>query len=167
MGALTALEAAARAGDRVTHLALLGVAYPMAVADGFLKLAEQNDPSAYDMMIDWAFARGAHIGHAPVPGLWMIGDALSTVRAARPGTLHAGLKACSDYEGGLEAASRVKAPVRLILGREDMMTPVRAAVRLAEAFHHADTVVLEDCGHMMMLEKDAAVRRALKDFLAA
>ena len=69
----------------------------------------------------------------------------------------------AGYRDGLEAAPRVRCPVLLVLGREDRMTPPRAARALAEAIPSAQTVVLDACGHMSMTERPDRVLDALRE----
>ncbi|OUR79430.1 hypothetical protein A9Q83_03210 [Alphaproteobacteria bacterium 46_93_T64] len=165
MGSLTALSAAGRYPDRVSKLVMIGVAFPMMVGEDFLNKAEANDPSAYHMMIDWSHARPSHMGASEVPGLWMIGNALRTVEKSGDGTLYKGLSICSGYEGGFEAAKNLTCPTLFILGDKDMMTHPRAAQKLIQAVESSKTVILENCGHMQMIEKAQDVRAAMISFL--
>lgn len=165
MGALTALSVAGRYRDRITALALVGIAYPMMVGEEFLNAAEKNDPAAYDMMIDWSHSRPSHMGASEVPGLWMLGNAKRIVQHAGDDVLFNGLNICKNYQGGFEAAEAINCPTRFILGEKDMMTMPRAARKLIEAVKDSDTVMLNDCGHMQMVEKADALRGALKGFI--
>ncbi len=165
MGSLTALSAAGRYPDRVTKLVMIGTAFPMVVGEFFLNLAKENDPAAFNMMIDWSHARPSHMGASEVPGLWMIGNALRTVENSGDGTLFKGLSMCNDYKGGFEAAEALTCPVLFILGDKDMMTMPRAAQKLIAAIDGSTTVMLKDCGHMQMIEKADEVRASMKSFL--
>ncbi len=165
MGSLTALSLAGRYPDRVSKLVMIGTAYPMMVGEDFLNKAKENDPAAYQMMIDWSHSRPSHMGASEVPGLWMIGNALRTVENSGDGTLFKGLSICNDYDGGFEAAAAVTCSTLFILGDRDMMTMPRAAQKLITAIEDSQTVMLQDCGHMQMIEKADDVRAALKAFL--
>ncbi len=165
MGSLIATEAAAGASGRVTHLALLGAAMPMAVSDALLSAARANDHLALDMVNIWGHGARAHFGGHPVPGMWMAGGGIRLLERAAPDVLYTDLKACNDYQSGLERAGLVTCPVMLVLGRDDMMTPPRAAAPLVEAFPDCRRVVLNRCGHSMMVERSDAVLEALVDFL--
>lgn len=165
MGSLTALSLAGRYPERIEKLVMIGVAYPMMVGEDFLNKAKENDPAAFQMMIDWSHARPSHIGGSEVPGLWMIGNALRTVEQSGENTLYKGLKICSDYSGGFEAAERVACPTLFILGDKDMMTAPRAAKKLIAAIDNSETVILSNCGHMQMIEKAETVRSSMKAFL--
>lgn len=161
MGALVGLEAAAAMPERITKLALLGVADGMQVHPDLLAAARRDDPLAWDLMTSWGHGRGAHVGGHPVPGLWMLGGARQVLAANRPGVLYAGLEACDAYHGALAAAARVRCPTLLLLGSGDLMTPPRKAEALAGALADSRTEVLDGCGHMMMTESPDATLDAL------
>ena len=165
MGSLTALSVAGRYPDRVSKLVMIGTAFPMVVGEYFLNKAKDNDPAAYQMMIDWSHSRPSHMGASEVPGLWMLGHGLRTVQQAGDDTLFKGLSICNSYDGGFDAAARLTCPVLFILGDKDMMTMPRAAQKLIAAIEGAKTVMLEECGHMQMIEKADEVRAAIKAFL--
>jgi len=165
MGSLTALSAAGRYPDRVSKLVMIGVAFPMVVGEFFLNKAKENDPAAFNMMIDWSHARPSHMGASEVPGLWMIGNAMRTVENSGDNTLFQGLSLCNDYKGGFEAAENLTCPVLFILGDKDMMTMPRAAQKLINAIEGSTTVMLQNCGHMQMVEKADDVRAAMRDFI--
>lgn len=168
MGALTALEAAARAPERTKALALLGVAETMPVHPDLLGAAEANDHAAIDMVNAWAHGAAAHIGGHPAPGTWLIGGGNRLLERAKPGVLHAGLAACNAYQDAAARAAEVSCPVLLVLGALDKMTPAKAGRKLAEAFTAAPSAKVETipaCGHMMMTERPDATLDALKNFL--
>jgi pimeloyl-ACP methyl ester carboxylesterase len=158
MGALTALETAAQAPDRVRSLVLAGVAERMPVHSRLLRTAAADDPAAWDMVASWGHH---HPEYAPATKALLAG--------AGPGVLHAGLGACHRYRRALEAASAVRCPVLLLLAANDRMTPARVALPLAQALTQAGTpvatVLLPDCGHMMMSEASKAAAEAMLPFV--
>ena len=153
MGSLVALELCAGFSERVDAAVLLSTAVPMPVSEGLLSAAKANDHDAIDMIVAWGHGRSAHLGGHEAPGLWMTGGAERLLEKAGDGVLYTDLDACDGYRDGLEAASRVRCPVLLVLGREDRMTPPRAARELADAIPSSRTVVLDACGHMPMVER--------------
>ncbi|MDX1605497.1 MAG: alpha/beta hydrolase [Candidatus Competibacterales bacterium] len=164
MGALAALELAARHPGRIAGLALLGVGYPMPVADALLAAARDDLPAAIGMIVRWGHGSRAQLGGNRVPGLWLTGMTERLLERSAPGVLHADLAACNDYAGGLESAARVRCPTLLISGQRDLMTPPRAARALGDAIASSRSVLVEDCGHMLMGESPDAVLDALIDW---
>jgi pimeloyl-ACP methyl ester carboxylesterase len=165
LGALAALETAARHPGRVRAVALLGVAAVMPVHPDLLAAAGADDHLAFDLVNDWAHGRGAHVGRHKTPGLWMMGGCVRLLERSRPGALHADLRACDDYKTAPEAAAGIRCPALLLLGDGDQMAAPKAARLLAERIANCRTVVLADCGHMMMTEQPDATIDALRDFL--
>lgn len=165
MGSLIALEFAARHPENAERIALIGVAYPMKVSDGFLDAARRNDQAAYDMETIWGHAAQVPFSGNPNPGMWMYGDTLARLARLGPGVLYADLVACNAYAGGLEAAAKLKCPALFVLGARDVMTPPRAAQNLAKAMADSKTVIVGPSGHSLMAEAPDATLDALVAFV--
>ena len=161
MGTLISLECAGRYLQRVERIALIATAYPMKVGDAFLDAAKRNSYDAFDMSTIWGHAPQVPLGGNPNPGMWMYGDTQARLERLGPGVLYADLKACNDYT----FAGDVKCPALFVLGKRDMMTPVRAAKALQEKIPGSKTVVIDFSGHSLMAEAPDATLDALIDFL--
>ncbi len=162
MGASITLAAAAHAPDRISRMALLGVAAPMAVNDGFLEAARQNDHLAIELMNDWAHGSAAHTGGCKIPGRWIIGGDTRLIERAKPDVLYRCLEISRAYADGPSAASKVRCPVLLVAGDRDRMTSVKDARALADRLEDAELAVLADCGHIMMIERPDELLAELK-----
>jgi pimeloyl-ACP methyl ester carboxylesterase len=162
MGALVAVECAARQPARVERVALIGVAYPMKVADVFFDAARRNDHAAYDMETLWGHSGQVALGANPNPGMWMYGDMLARLRRLAPGVLYNDLKACNDYQ----LAGNAGCPALFILGRRDVMTPPKAAVELQKRMPNSKSVLLPASGHSPMAEAPDATLDALIAFFS-
>lgn len=160
MGALVALECAARVPSRIERIALLGIAYPMKVGAAFLDAAKRDDYDAFDMHTIWGHAARVPLGGDPTPGMWSYGDTQARLERLGPGVLYNDLKACNDYV--LEG--EVACPALFILGRRDVMTPLKGAVALAERIKDRKTVVIDFSGHTLMTEAPDQTLDALIDF---
>ena len=79
--------------------------------------------------------------------------------------MHADFMACNDYSNGLEACRSIVAPVLLVLGKRDVMTPPRAAKDLIGALPNARVVQIEGAGHAIMAEKPDELLEALRAFV--
>ena len=55
----------------------------------------------------------------------------------------------------------------VIVGRQDLTTPLQRAEEMAADIANARLVVIEDCGHMSPLERPAEVSAALRRWLSA
>lgn len=66
---------------------------------------------------------------------------------------------------GGQAIRRVNQPTLLVWGRHDRLVALAQSRRLAHALPHARLAVLEECGHLPMVERPAEFNRILADFL--
>ena len=169
-GSLIALEAASRAPERVTHLAMVGTAYPMVVSPALLE-SSLNDPErAIAMVNTFSHALLAPPPSALGPGTWLYGSSRALMRRVlasnrEANVFHVGFKACNDYAGGEAAMEKVQCPVLFLLGDADQMTPPRAVKALAAKARDGRTVTVH-AGHALMSEAPDAVLFALRDFVS-
>ena len=168
-GSLVALEAAARAPERITRIALVGTAWPMKVSPALLENAEHQPMKAIDMVNTYSHSMLAPPPSALGPGTWLYGGSralMKRVLASNPrvNVFHRGFVACDSYAGGEAAMEKVQCPVLFVLGKNDAMTPPKAAATLQQKARDGRTVIVEG-GHQMMTECPDAVLFALRDFL--
>jgi len=174
-GSLIALEAAARLQDRVSHLALVGTAYPMKVSPALIE-ASLNEPEKALTMVN-VFSRStlAAPPSALGPGTWVFGANMALGRRVlrsnpRVNVFHRGFLACDRYAGGEAAMAQVRCPVLFLLGAQDQMTQPKAAqglIQTARAAGKSVQVVNLPVGHHQMTEAPDATLAALRDFLKA
>lgn len=169
-GSLVALAAAARAPVRVTHLALVGTAFPMKVSPALLETSLQQPHKAIDMVNVFSHSMLAPPPSSLGPGTWLYGGSRALMRRVlasnpRANVFHTGFKACDDWRGGEAAMEQVRCPVLFVLGKRDAMTPPKAAQTLQARARDARTVLL-DAGHSLMTEAPDGVLSALAGFVA-
>lgn len=162
MGALVALNCAARHRDKVRALALCGVALEMPVHPEMLESAKANTLKVQELMTFWGIGNALHKGGMVSPGLWLRSEALAVLARNQPGTIHTDLAACNAYKNALVHGATVKCPTVLVLGDGDLMTPASKGKALGHAIAGSRTVVLKDSGHFMMVERPDETLEALK-----
>jgi len=167
MGSLIALESAARHPDRVSKLALLGVAPKMPVHPDLLNAAKADDPLAYELMMDWGTGQVGHFGRHPVPGFSLIPGGQKLLGMENPGVLGIDLGLCNDYQSGMESATKVSCPTLIVMASEDKMTPPKQGEKLAAAIPNVKRQLIQNCGHMMMIEKSDQTMHVLKAHLSS
>lgn len=165
MGALVALDTAARYPARVRALGLCGVATEMPVHPEMIESARAGTLKVQELMTFWGIGNALHKGGMVSPGLWLRAESLAVLSAAKPGVIHTDLAACNAYKAALARAPGVKCPTVLVLGDGDLMTPAAKAKPLAAAIAESKTVVIANCGHMMMIERPDETLEALKSFV--
>ncbi|GAB3630643.1 alpha/beta hydrolase [Pandoraea terrae] len=172
MGSMIALDAAGRHPDRVERIALIASAYPMRVADTLLRSAAEQEPAAIAMVNMWSHSTIAAKPSAPGPGFWTLGvnqRLMERVAQRNPAKVFlTDFAACNGYDGGFAAAANVRCPVLAVLGRQDQMTPPRAAAALLDALRQTGapvTTTLLESGHAIMSEQPDALLDALLAFV--
>jgi pimeloyl-ACP methyl ester carboxylesterase len=162
MGALVALDCAARHATKVRALGLCGVAVEMPVHAEMLESARANTLKVQELMTFWGMGNALHKGGMVSPGLWLRRESLAVLAGNRPDVIHADLAACNAYKDAAARAAAVECPTVLVLGDGDLMTPAAKAKPLAAAIAGAKTVVIPSCGHFMMVERPDETLDALK-----
>src|SRR5262249_50428609 len=110
MGALVALEAAARGGERIGAPALLGFTPGRPVQPDPLPAGAAGAHIAVDLMVSWSFAARSQLGSNLAPGLWLQGEAMRLLERAPAVVLAADLAACAAYGGAAAAAELITVP---------------------------------------------------------
>lgn len=174
-GSLIALEAASRLKDRVTHLALVGTAYPMKVSPQLLDDSLHRPEKAIHAITVFSWSTLAPPPSLLGPGTWIWGTAKALCRrvlASNPkvNLLHRGFQACDRYANGEQAIAQVTCPMLFVLGASDQMTHPKAAQSLVKAAREAGkTLQVQQLpvGHKQMSETPDQTLQALKEFLRA
>jgi pimeloyl-ACP methyl ester carboxylesterase len=172
-GSLIALESAARLKERVSHLVLVGTAYPMKVSPALIE-ASLNEPEKALTMVN-VFSRStlAAPPSALGPGTWVFGSSMALGRRVlrsntKVNVFHRGFVACDRYAGGEAAIAQITCPVLFVLGGLDQMTNPKAAqplVQAARAAGKAVSIATLPVGHHQMTEPPDATLFAIRDFL--
>jgi pimeloyl-ACP methyl ester carboxylesterase len=172
-GSLIALETASRLKERISHLVLVGTAYPMKVSQPLLDAA-LNEPEKALKMIN-VFSRSTLAAPPPAlgPGTWVYGASLALGRrvlASNPkvNVFHRGFQACDRYANGEQAMTQISCPVLFLLGAQDQMTLARSAQTLittARSSGKQVQVVELAVGHHQMTETPDETLAAIRGFL--
>ena len=172
-GSLIAIEAASHLKDRISHLVLVGTAFPMKVSPALLE-SSLNEPMKALALVN-VFSRStlAPPPSALGPGTWVYGASMALGRrvlASNPqvNVFHRGFAACDSYANGEAAMQAITCPVLFLLGEQDQMTQPKAAqglVKAARASGKSVQVTQLPVGHHQMTEAPDATLFAIRDFL--
>jgi pimeloyl-ACP methyl ester carboxylesterase len=173
-GSLIALETVARAHSRITHLAMVGTAFPMPVSPALLETSLNQPLKAIDMVNTFSHSMLAPPPSSLGPGTWLYGSSKALMRRVQASNsafnlFFTGFRACNDYKNGLAGVLYASTAMLFIVGKSDQMTPPKAAQALineAKASGKQVTVVTVEAGHQLMAEAPDGVLMALKAFLA-
>jgi pimeloyl-ACP methyl ester carboxylesterase len=174
-GSLIALEAAARLRERVSHLVLVGTAFPMKVSPALIDASLHQPMKALTMVNVFSRSTLAPLPSALGPGTWVFGAGIALGKRmlasnTQVNVFHRGFVACDSYANGETAMAHITCPVLFVLGAQDQMTPPKAAQGLIGAAKTAGKtvqVVNVPCGHHQMSEAPEETLAALRGFLLA
>ena len=166
-GSLIALEAAAQLGPRVSHLVLVGTAYPMKVSPTLIESALNEPEKALRMVNVFSRSTLSAPPSALGPGTWVFGAGMALGRKVlrsnpQVNVFHRGFVACDSYAGGEAAMAQLTCPVLFALGSHDQMTSPKAAQAAGKQVQIAHLPV----GHNQMTEAPEETLAAIRDFLA-
>ncbi|HYW57422.1 MAG TPA: alpha/beta hydrolase [Polaromonas sp.] len=172
-GSLIALEAAARLKDRISHLVLVGTAWPMKVSAALLDSALNEPMKALKMVNVFSRSTLAAPPSALGPGTWVYGASMALGRRViasntKVNVFHRGFKACDSYANGEQAITQITCPVLFLLGAQDQMTmPKSAKLLIDKAKTSGKTVQVAKLpvGHHQMTETPEETLFAMRDFL--
>jgi pimeloyl-ACP methyl ester carboxylesterase len=172
-GSLIALEAASKLKERVSHLVLVGTAFPMKVSPALLE-ASLNEPMKALKLVN-VFSRST-LAPPPStlgPGTWVYGASMALGRRVLASNrevnlFHRGFQACDRYANGEAAIAQITCPVLFLFGEQDQMTPPKAAQGLIKAARSTGKTVQitsVPVGHHQMSEAPEETLLAIRDFL--
>lgn len=163
-GCLIGLEFAYRYPEKLNLIALINGSLSMKMNPELLSLAQNKDQKAVDLMMDWVHGPLGQIGGHPVPGLSHIGMGNQLVKSNNNGALAYDFGACDQYVNGIKAAQSIKNHTICIVGKHDRMTPKKVGLELAKEIANSETYIIEDSGHMSILETASETLKLLKSF---
>ena len=172
-GSLIALETASLLKDRISHLVMVGTAFPMKVSSVLLDTSLNEPMKALAMINVLSRSTLSAPPSALGPGTWVYGLSMALGRRVLASNttvnlFHRGFKACDDYANGESAIVQITCPVLFVLGSQDQMTPLKATQLLmdkAKNNYKRVQVISLPVGHHQMLETPDDTLFAIKKFL--
>ncbi len=172
MGGRVALEVLRLAPKRVHHLALLDTGtHPLQPGDagakeragrmGLLQTAERKGMRA--MAEQWAKPM-VHPSRHGTPVFEAVLDMLARSSAEQ---YAAQINALLNRPDAAPLLPGIRCPTLVLTGREDLWSPPEQHAQMAQAIAGAQLCIVEQCGHMSMLEQPEAVTAALERWLQA
>ena len=165
-GCLVTVECASRYPEKIKTLSLIGGAGAIPMNPELLTLAEKGDSKAVNLMMDWAHGPSGHLGGHPVPGLYHLNTGAMLIHSKKiQDTLGVDFRACDNYKNGFEAAKNLSLPTVNILANQDRMCPLNEGKKLADSIQGCELHVIDNCGHMMLLEEADKTLKVLRKFI--
>ena len=158
-GCLEMLEYSYKYKSRVKKLVFIGGSYRMPVNQTLIDLAKNGDSEAVKLMMKWSFKDyKKFIGGNPVEKIIQSPRDISEILATD-------LIACNNYSNGSNAVKEIDCPTMVILGSDDKMVNLEVGKKFANLIKNSITHIIEECGHMIMIEKAFEMREKVLEFL--
>ena len=141
--------------DRVAGLVLVATGARLRVAPVILEGIQSNFEGAAELATHFAWGSGAS------PALIELGR--QAILKAGPDVLLGDFTACDNFDV-IKRLGEIKVPALVIVGAADQLTPPKYAHFLAEHIPNARLALIEEAGHMVMLERPAKMAQAVRDF---
>jgi len=78
--------------------------------------------------------------------------------------IHKDFSACNRFDS-MDAVNSIRVPTLIICGNDDALTLPKYSLYLHEAMHGSQLTLIDDAGHMVMIEKPMEVNRAIEEFV--
>ncbi|MDY7078988.1 MAG: alpha/beta hydrolase [Chloroflexota bacterium] len=156
MGGAIAQTLALDLADRVAGLVLVATGARLRVASVILEGIHSDFERSVELITRFAWSPDAP------PTLTQLGR--QSLLETNPDVLLGDFMACNRFDV-MERLGEIEVPTLIIVGSADQLTPVKYARFLVEHIPDARLVVIEDAGHMVMLELPTEVEKAVQEFL--
>jgi len=158
MGGAVALEMTLSHPGRIRGLVLVGSGARLQVAPAILQGILEDFEGAVKLISNWAYGPDAPAD------LKRLGQQLMTDTS--PKVMHGDFLACDTFDI-MDRLGEIHAPTLIITGTADRLTPVKYANFLAQNIPGAELLLVENAGHMVMLECPQEVGASVAHFVAS
>ncbi|HBV97808.1 MAG TPA: alpha/beta hydrolase [Desulfotomaculum sp.] len=154
MGGAVTLDFALSDPDMLAGLILIGTGSRLRVLPSILEsFREGNVPENFTSFL--------YRQDTPEAVLKAAGEDMGKTGSA---VFYSDLTACDRFDVS-KRLGEIELPAIVITGEKDLMTPVKYGQYLGDHLNNAVFEVVEDSGHMTMLERPAAVNSLINDFM--
>ncbi|MDD3472821.1 MAG: alpha/beta fold hydrolase [Desulfomonilaceae bacterium] len=156
LGSAIALNAALNPRHWLKAIGLVGAGARLRVIPELLDALINNPEPALDQLGGYCLS-----DNPPESLLSLIKQKYS---ASNPVLIHGDLSACDKFDI-MEKVSSIKLPTSIIVGAQDKLTPVKYSVYLNKALENSTLTVIENAGHLVMLEQPENFNLSIGRFL--
>jgi pimeloyl-ACP methyl ester carboxylesterase len=156
MGGAIAMRLALDYADRVAALVLVATGARLRVASTILEGIGSDFEGTVQLITRFAWSSEGR------PSLIELGR--QALLEAGPDVLLGDFIACDRFDV-MARLGEIEAPTLVIAGSADRLTPLKYARFLNEHLPDARVAIIEDAGHMVMLERPAEAAQAVQEFL--
>ncbi len=158
-GCLVALEYTSKYSHKVDRIIFIAGSYEIPVNKNLIDLALSGDLETLNLMMKWGYGSSKQfIGGNPLLKI------INSSREVRE-VLAVDLIACNNYKNGIVAVKNITCPTLFIFGEIDKMIKLESGKKFANMIKNSETLIIKDCGHMIILENAFVMREKILEFL--
>jgi pimeloyl-ACP methyl ester carboxylesterase len=124
------------------------------ILDGVMK---DKEATVRMIMMDYAFSK-----KAPQK---MKDNGFKDMMKSSSETIYQGFMAC-DHFSAIGSLDKITLPTMIIGGKDDLLTPPSYSEYLHKKIGGSNMVIIEDAGHMVMIEQPDAMNQAIEGFVS-
>ncbi|MDY6854257.1 MAG: alpha/beta hydrolase [Thermodesulfobacteriota bacterium] len=158
MGGAITLSFALKYPEYLDAVILVGTGVRLKVRQVILDSIKEDFEGSVKLMSTFLYSE-----HTPAKYIEMGEEELLKTR---PEILYGDFSACNTFDI-LNEIKKIKLPALITCGAEDKLTPVKYSRFLNENINRSKLVIIEDAGHMVMIEKSKEFNTEVQDFVSA
>ena len=157
MGGAIALELALRADPSVAAVVLLGSSGKLRVSNTIFEAIDRDFLSAAHMLAGYFFAH---------PTQERLSEAVAQMVSVGQAQTRRDFQACDAFNV-LDDLGRIRVPLLVLGGENDLMVPPKFALAVADRVPGAQARILPDAGHLLFIERPEDTNDALRTFVSS
>lgn len=157
MGGAIAQQVALHAPHKLAGLGLVATGARLPVAPQILDGIHSAFVDTIHLIAEWVYG--------PTVGPGLRADYVADLQRAGAAVLHDDFSACNAFDRRGQLGG-IALPTLIVCGHADRMTPPKFSRSLHEELSNSALHLIDDAGHMVMLERTDQVAARFQDFLA-
>jgi len=159
MGGAIALKLVKKYNEHVLGLGLIGSGAKLRVDPVIIE--KSSNPQTFPAAISFITAKS--FSDFADPRLVKLAEI--RLQETRQSVLHGDFVACNNFDM-MKFLPEVNKPTLVVCGQDDELTPLRYAQYLSDSIIHSELQVIQNAGHMVMLEQPQNVANVAEDFFS-
>ena len=145
---------------KVQALILIGTGARLRVLPAILEMTKKNDPKLIQMMETVAFHKNTIRNQKE-----LIKEVNRDMAKTSAEIGYCDFSICNEFDV-MDKLVEIEVPTLIICGEDDKLTPVKYSKYLNDHIPSSTLQIIENAGHLVMLEQRDEVNKAIKEFLS-
>jgi pimeloyl-ACP methyl ester carboxylesterase len=156
LGGAVAMSLALSHPEAVLGVVLIGTGARLKVLPQILEGVKENKENTIDNVIALAFSKKASSA--------LKKEGFDEMMKCSAEVIYKDFKACDRFDV-MDSIGSLKSPALIMCGTDDSLTPPKYSRYLHKTLPDASLLLIEDAGHMVMMEKPDETNRAIEKFV--